>query len=150
MGASTWTYVVPYKDDLEAALDDLRRQVFEKGDFVGPAADGLPDAASIDDLLMQDYYLDFMRTTGTHSIIDVVRVVPAGSGHQEYGTIRPLTGDETFVLFGVSRPSRADFDAVRWAELDELVAGGRGTGRAVVLWTAGQPTEIAFWGYSGD
>ena len=37
MGASDWQYVVPYQDDLEAALETLRLQVFADGDFISPA-----------------------------------------------------------------------------------------------------------------
>ncbi len=44
-------------------------------------------------------------------------------------TMRPLTGSE---------------------RLHDYVTGGRWTGRAAVLWEADAPTEIVFWGYSGD
>jgi hypothetical protein len=51
MGASGWRYVVPYQEDLAAALDALRRQVFADGDFVSPAEEGYPEPASVEDLL---------------------------------------------------------------------------------------------------
>ena len=150
MGASGWLYLVSYQDNLQAALDDLRLQVFAAGDFVGPADDGLPQPESIDELFEQDYLADFMGTCGTHSIIDVFGVIPAEAVDQEVGTIRLLSDDEARLLFGTPRPARADFDAVDEIALDDLVTGGRWTGRAVVLWNEDMPSEIAFWGYSGD
>ncbi|GGZ32336.1 hypothetical protein GCM10010365_61390 [Streptomyces poonensis] len=33
MGASDWDYYVPYQEDLNAALQQLRREVFEAGDY---------------------------------------------------------------------------------------------------------------------
>ena len=34
--------------------------------------------------------------------------------------------------------------------LYDFITGGRWTGRAAVLSKDGAPTEIVFWGYSGD
>jgi hypothetical protein len=31
-----------------------------------------------------------------------------------------------------------------------MFQGERWTGRAALLWEDGKPSEIAFWGYSGD
>ena len=154
MGASGWVYVVPYQDNLQAALDDLRRHVFATGAYVKPDDYGdvfedLPVPGSVDDL-EQEQFGEFMGTSGTHSVIDVRRIVPVDFPEEEFGAIRPLSDDEARLLFGMPRPSRADFDAVDENALDDLVTGGRWTGRAVVLWTEDKPSEIAFWGYSGD
>src|SRR6202021_1463656 len=89
MGASGWKYVVPYQEDLAAALDALRRQVFADGDYVSPVGEGYPEPASLEDLLSERYEY-FIETNGTHSIRDVIEVVPAGDIRQEPGTIRPL------------------------------------------------------------
>jgi hypothetical protein len=35
-------------------------------------------------------------------------------------------------------------------QLYDYVDAGRGTGRAAILWEANSPSEIVFWGYSGD
>ena len=43
MGASGWNYFVAYQPDPQAALDDLRRQVFEAGDYWLPE----PEASSL-------------------------------------------------------------------------------------------------------
>ncbi len=151
MGASDWQYVVPYQDDLEAALHALRRKVFTEGDFISPADIGLPEPESLSDLMYQEMYEEFMGTHGTHSIIDICHgVMPSDNGSQREGTIQPFTDKESQHLFGSAKPSRGDFDAADKATLSGLVTGGRWTGRAVVLWVGDKPSEIAFWGYSGD
>jgi hypothetical protein len=149
VGASGWLYVVPYQEDLSAALDALRRQVFAEGEFRHPDDEGLPVPGSVDDLLL-DIYAEFMGGTGTHSVIDVLHLVPAGVRDQDYCTVRPLTADEARQLFGSPAPDRLDFDAVPAMTLLDTVTAGRWTGRSVVLWADGKPDEIAFWGISGD
>jgi hypothetical protein len=152
VGASGWEYVVSYQPDLGAALDALRRQVFASGEYVKPSdAWDLPEPSSVDDLVEQEQYWEFLGTSGTHSIIDVFTVVPVDFAGVEYRTVRPLSDAECIELFGVAQPGRAEYTPLVGSErLDDYVTGGRWTGRAVVLWTDGAPTEIAFWGYSGD
>jgi hypothetical protein len=155
MGASEWEYVVPYQPDLGAALDALRRQVFASGEYVKPGSYGdvfdLPEPRSVDDLTEQEQYWEFMGTSGTHSIIDVLNVVPADFTGEEFATIRPLSDAECAELFGTTQPSRADYTSLAGSQrLHEYVTGGRWTGRAAVLWAEGTPADIAFWGYSGD
>jgi hypothetical protein len=64
MGASGWRYLVPYQEDLAAALDALRRQVFADGDYISPAEEGYPEPASVEDLLLEEYGY-FIETNGT-------------------------------------------------------------------------------------
>src|SRR5688572_31392600 len=33
MGASVWSYVVPYRPDINAALQQLRQDVYDRGDY---------------------------------------------------------------------------------------------------------------------
>lgn len=154
MGASGWEYVVSYRQDLGAALDALRQQVFASGDYIKLSSYGdvfdLPDPASLEELLGQERYWEFMGTSGTHSVIDVQAVV-AADADDEFGAIRPLSDEECAELFGTAQPSRADYDALSNSErLYDYVTGGRWTGRAAVLWADASPSEIAFWGLSGD
>jgi hypothetical protein len=132
MGASAWDYVVPYQPDLGAALDALRRQVFATGEYVKPGSYGdvfdLPEPSSVDDLTGQEQYWEFMGTSGTHSIIDVPHVVPAGFTGKEFGTIRPLSDAECAELFGTTQPSHADYTPLAGSQrLHEYVTGGRWT-----------------------
>jgi hypothetical protein len=92
-GVSGQEYVVPYKHYIGAALDTLRREDLAAGDYVKPSSFGdvfdLPGAASVDDLTEQEQYSEFMGTSGTHSIIDVLSGVPAVVG---VGVRRPAWG----------------------------------------------------------
>ena len=150
MGASGWEYLVPYQADLQAALNDLRRRVFESGDYVSPVTWGLVAPESVEALAQQEYYWQFMGENGTHSIIDVLTVVPYEMGEQEFGTVCAFTDEEYEDYFGSTRPARADWDRFRDDPLLHEYVAERWTGRAMVLWADDAPSEIAFWGYSGD
>lgn len=150
MGASGWEYLVPYQADLQAALDDLRRQVFVSGEYVSPVTWGLTEPQSVEALAQQEYYWQFMGENGTHSIIDVLTVVPYEMGEQEPGTVCAFTDEEYEDYFSSTRPTRADWDRFRCDSVFDEYVAERWTGRAMVLWAGDAPSEIAFWGYSGD
>jgi len=154
MGASGWEYVVPYQPDLGAALAALRHEVFASGEYLKPSFYGdvfnLPEPTSVEDLLEQEQYGEFMGTSGTHTIIDVWAVVPADA-QDEFGAIRALSDAECAELFGAAQPGRAHYEPLANSEqLYGYVTGGRWTGRAAVLWADDSPSEIVFWGISGD
>lgn len=150
MGASEWEYVVPFQADLQAALDDLRRQVFAAGEYVSPVTWGLAAPESVEALAQQERYWQFMGENGTHSIIDVLKVVPYDMGEQDFATVCAFTDDEYEDYFGSAHPTRADWDRFRADPVFGEYVAERGTGRAMVLWADDAPSEIAFWGYSGD
>jgi hypothetical protein len=150
MGASGWEYLVPYQADLQSALNDLRRQVFDSGDYISPVTWSLTAPESVEALAQQEYYWQFMGEIGTHSIIDVLNVVPYEMGEQEPGTACAFTDDEYEDYFGSTRPTRADWDRFRRDPIFDEYVAERWTGRAMVLWADDAPSEIAFWGYSGD
>lgn len=84
-------------------------------------------------------------------IIDVVNVVPPDFDGEEFGTVRILSDSESADLFGSVQPGDENYLRVAGSEpLFGYVTGGRWTGRAAVLWADGAPSEIVFWGYSGD
>jgi hypothetical protein len=151
VGASNWQYVVRFEPDLAHALEELRLRVFADGEFMSPTSVGLPAPASLRDLMTEPYW-EFLGTCGTHSILDIAAgVSPADQLDQELSTIRPLTGAETRELFGTDEPTRAHFERISHSDqLYEYVDAGRYTGRAAILWEANSPSEIVFWGYSGD
>jgi hypothetical protein len=150
MGASCWEYLVPYQADLQAALNDLRRQVFNSGEYISPVTWDLTAPESVEAMDEQEYYWEFMEDNGTHSIIDVLNIVPYDMGEQEPGTVCAFTDGEYKDYFGSTRPNRADWDRFRGDSLFYEYVAARWTGRAMVLWADDAPGEIAFWGYSGD
>lgn len=147
MGASGWDYYVPYQADLEAALQDLRRQVFETEDYYwDPWDDDLPDGVakprpeSIEELWEDEN----VQEEGTHSILDMHRVLRT---HEEpdYFTVQPVSPTEALRAVSTDRLTRAHVVALK------PLASRRWFGRCAVLHNAaGEPEEIYFWGFSGD
>jgi len=158
MGASGWEYITPFDGSVERALGNLHAQVFQQeyGD---------------DDTYetLEDLYADeeFMEEEGTHSILDIKRVVhttrpPSERRAKDYGSLRPLAPDRAAHQFGTDRPSPEQFQA-RLDEAYERKSGRthptedlieecrmRWTGLYVVLYTGDEPTHLGIFGYSGD
>ncbi|MGW2824265.1 hypothetical protein ACWC24_25195 [Streptomyces sp. NPDC001443] len=147
MGASEWDYYVPYQEDLNAALQQLRREVFEAGDYYWvnggdwrPEEEREPRPGSLEELWDDE----LVQEAGTHSILDIFRVV-GPDDTPDYNTVEPVTAEEAHKLLGTDRLTRAhvrDFD---------VFPRSRWIGRCAVLHDdEGNPQEIHFWGHSGD
>jgi hypothetical protein len=159
MGASGWSYVTPYRGDVSAALRELRERVFRDREYYwwdDFEEDG-PHPGSIDELLSHGSVAE----SGTHSILDVNKVVattdlPDWHRTEDYGTVRPLAPDRILHHFGTDRPSRSRFETLSKDQqapgfidfIDEVKM--RGTGLYVLLYDGDTPTEVGFWGFSGD
>ncbi|WP_055588297.1 hypothetical protein [Peterkaempfera griseoplana] len=147
MGASHWDYYVPYREDLEAALQELRHKVFQAEDYFWDPWDddaaervAKPRPATIDELWEDGD----VQEEGTHSILDMHRVVQPGE-EPDYFTVQPVTAAEALRAAGTDRLTRAHVEAL------QPLAAQRWFGRCAVLHTpAGEPEEIYFWGFSGD
>jgi hypothetical protein len=147
VGASEWNYYVPYQENLGAALDHLRRKVFEAGDYWwvhgpqwGPVGQMEGRPQTIEELWEDEH----VHTEGTHSILDIFRVIRPDE-EPDYMTVKPISAAEAMEHLGVEKLTRAHvpkFDVFpRW----------RWYGRCAVLHDDnGQPQEIYFWGHSGD
>ncbi len=115
MGASEWDYYVPYQEDLDAALQELRREVFEAGDYYWVNGDKWlakdstePLPRSLDELWDDE----LVQEAGTHSILDIVRVL-GPDDTPDYQTVEPVTDAEARELLGTEVLTRAhvkDFD----------------------------------------
>ncbi|GAA1285260.1 hypothetical protein OHU25_42495 [Streptomyces sp. NBC_00117] len=159
MGASGWGYVTPYRGSLEATLEALHDEVFEElygdGDEYGSREELYADE-------------EFMGEEGTHSILDVQRLVettePPQQRETDYFTLRPLPTARLVHHFGTERPTVQQYeDAMAQAyeamstrrpvDEDTTLLGEhrmRWTGVYVVLYTDSQPTHVGFFGASGD
>jgi hypothetical protein len=151
MGASGWDYYVPFEPDLNSALRALKEQVLANGEYHWPLeADLLPaefreprprTLTELDALLEGN---EILQSDGTHSILDMERVIAPGEDAEE-GTIEPVSAADARELTGRERLTRADVEAI-WDLADE-----RWFGRCAVLHDdRGEPAEILFWGFSGD
>ena len=132
MGAEPYEYFVPYDRNIQAALEKLRAEVFQSGEFngaeMGPAT---PEEA-----------LEMADADGTASILDIQRI----TDHPDYFCAAPLSPKELTQYFGTDRPTRVDVQQSDefWDSLD------RGQARYVVLYEDEQPKELYFAGYSFD
>jgi hypothetical protein len=159
MGASGWNYVTPYRGSVEATLEALHDEVFQQlygdGEEYGS---------------LQELYADeeFMGEEGTHSILDVYRIVettePPKGHRNDYFAVRPLAPDRLVHHFGTDRPTVQQYedamahayDAMRTRhpmKADTTLLSEdrmRWTGVYVILHTDGEPTHVAFFGSSGD
>ncbi len=190
MGASGWHYFVPYQADIQQALDALRQDVLASGafyhgqawwrgmkfeDFLPPVSDEASIAEyrrtfdhlqSLQPPTTIDEWLEWNGVEGTHSILDVDRVVDAcippthnslyqtdpqsywDAEHARDGTVAPLSADELQAVFGTLQPSKAQVEAQ--LKLLYNYCSERGIGRYVVVYAQDQPQEILFIGFSGD
>ena len=147
MGASGWDYYVRYQPDIETVFARLQDEILESGDFLwseewyGPKPTTRWQLMAIKD--RQEFWEE-----GTHSILDMDRIIPADDDDEE-GAVRPLTADEMQDNFGSTRPTEAEFEAI-YREFGEIVDIPRWSGRYAVLYEDDQPHRIAFFGVSGD
>jgi hypothetical protein len=132
VGAEAYQYTVPYEPDVQAALEKLRRRVFESKKFNGAEFDPpTPEAA-----------FELTDADGTRSILDISRI----SDHPDFCCAAPLSPEELERYFGTQKPTEAtvrDADDF-WEDLE------RGMARYVILYEGDEPSAIYFAGYSFD
>ncbi|SPE59917.1 conserved hypothetical protein [Verrucomicrobia bacterium] len=150
MGGEFWSYVVPYQENIQAALEKLREQEFQAGRFwqpseVGPGFFGRmlgrgPSKPKPPATIREAIKLS--EATGTRSILDMERI----SDTPALGAVSAIPPDELQRLFGTAQPT---LDAIEHS--DEFVEGlERGQGVYIVLYRDGKPDGIYFAGYSYD
>jgi hypothetical protein len=148
LGASGWDYYVLYQPNLQAALEELRQRVFAAGDYwwavpyeFGKSAADFPNRPRTEAELWAE---EIVQESGTHSILDMSHVV-ADNEVPDYGTVQPVAEMEAIERLGVAKLTRAHVDAL------QPLAARRWFGRCAILHDAGgEPSEIYFWGFSGD
>ncbi len=112
MGASGWDYYTGYDEDLDEVLNIVQTRVLAAEQYYwGDEEIERPSTvAELRKLLNDDDYED-LAAEGTHSILDIYQVQPAGSPDQ-FGTVIVLSDAEVVDAFGTSKPTRAEFYAV--------------------------------------
>lgn len=132
VGTEPYDYTVPYEPDIQAALNKLRRRVFESKEFNGAEFDPpTPEAA-----------LELTEADGTRSILDISRI----SDLPDFCCAAQLSPEELEQYFGSQKPTEAmireqgDF----WEDIE------RGMARYVILYEGDEPKGIYFAGYSFD
>jgi hypothetical protein len=149
MGAEPWLYFVPYHEDTNVALQELKQREFEAGRYnpVMPfLADILPpgpDApapgtqhASIAEAL------EAAAESGTRSVLDMERV----GREPGSGVVVPLPAAQVSTLFGTEQPTREMIED----NMDFFEDIERGQGLCITVYKDGRPSELCFAGYSYD
>jgi hypothetical protein len=174
MGASGWSYYVPYVADLGEALERLREQVFRGGKYFLRNPSKKPKTIK--------KLLEMNAEEGTHSILDITRVAPTPTtpgrprrtrppnsdangaidmtrfdpvAHERWlketfggiGAVSELHPDDLTKFFGTTRPSHAQVEELK-IDLQEFRRRGEGT--VVVIYEGDTPKELFFTGFSGD
>src|SRR5258706_8725933 len=136
MGASGWAYFFPYQTDIESALQELKEQVFEQGQYYNPVQSE-PEPQTIEELIQ------ICDLEGTHSILDMTSV----STRPDFGVVSSLTTQEYMDIFQTGTPTREMIEREA-ARLQTLRDGWQGV--YVLAHKDGVPAEIFFAGFSGD
>lgn len=165
MGASGWAYFVPYQVDTNRALQELRKSVFQSGEYYSEAKllsttlesmrervqaemlqqfqnrlsqlQNQPKPQTIEELL------EMNGESGTHSILDIDGISKTTS----FGKIAPLSPQQLRRLFGSEEPTREKVEKTI-VEIQSLCR--RWEGVFLCVFQNGLPSEICFVGVSGD
>jgi hypothetical protein len=150
VGASGWDYYAEYDEDLDHVLEVLQRRVVDTQDYYWGEDDvDRPTTLAEFRTMAGDEELESLAEEGTHSILDIHQVKPAGSV-DEFGTLIALSAAEVVAAFGTDTPTRAQFDALYQGGMSTIVDFPRWSGRVTTLFEDGQPAGLMVWGYSGD
>lgn len=152
MGGEAWSYFVPYRVDVRAAMEALKEREFAAGRYHSRREyePSLPPPASLDDL-----YANYLTEEGSRSILDMFDVAdpdaPEEGGESapdpgEICTVVRLGDDQLRRLFGTTQPTREMIEK-NDAFYDDIE---RGHGIYIVAYRDGRPDEIFFAGYSFD
>jgi hypothetical protein len=204
MGASGWSYFVPYQEDVNRALQELRQREFEDGNYHiswprdhaeqhgdGDWVDQEIARSYVDDELLQAHFaateanleswdqtpktieelIEQNQPDGTHSIIDIERVVERKiDGEFDYvqalttldpldpmrfmnatsfGAVSPLADSLLIKIFGTIQPTHEVVE--QWDKTGDYGNYcARWSGIYLLVYKDNVPDEIYFAGFSGD
>ena len=147
MGASPYWYVVKYRPDVEAALQELREREFRAGRY-NPVMPFPPFPVTVNaptpgcqhssmEEAMEDADAD-----GTRSIIDIFHI----ADEPDFCCATPLSEELMHELFCTAQQTRQMVEQ----NMDFFEELDRGHGVYIVLYKDGKPDELFFAGYSFD
>lgn len=157
MGATDWSYFVPYEAEWSEALAKLQAKTFDEGEYSGPGGYSGDERHGA-----KPGTIGALRSRtaegGTHSILDMVRIVrdprpPRGPSWEPdfdmdfFAVVAPLPNDDLQRIFGTTKPDHAMIDK-HMKSLHDL--RGRWEGTCIVVYDGDMPSELLFIGFSGD
>jgi hypothetical protein len=156
-------YRTQYSPDVGAALQRLRQEVFDRGDYWQPWLElgwGMdPEMVPPDELLPPEIDRESLLSTGpphnindalwltmpdgTHSVLDILRVEPMPG----FAVAAPLPTEQLTALFGTQHPTVQDVER----EQEKLQSAlDRGSAWYIVAYEADEPVALVFVGRTGD
>jgi hypothetical protein len=147
MGAHPYWYTVKYRQDVGAALDELREREFRAGrynpviPFISFPITASSPAPGARHRTIQDA-LKASNADGTRSILDIYSIAE----EPDFGVAAPLAPEVLQSLYGTDQPTRAAVEA----NMDFLEDIERGHAVYIILYADGSPSELLFAGYSFD
>ncbi|MBD2593647.1 hypothetical protein H6G74_04795 [Nostoc spongiaeforme FACHB-130] len=142
MGAEPWHYFVPYEENVNFTLQNLRQQEFKAGNYYGSEF----NPKSIDEAVAN------VEPDGTASILDMFEV----TDHPQTCAVCPVPTDDLIRWFGTDKPTLQMVQSILVEEeqpdtCEEFWDSiGRGEGRYIIIYDEDEPFEIFFAGYSFD
>ena len=177
MGASGWAYFVPYQEDIEKALLELRQREFDAGRyFLLPRWEPVSQEEFVEEYkrfglweedeteyILEEYesIKERFKKPAPETIPElfdwnreegthsIIDILKASDNPDDnnFATVRPLTSEKLEALFGTSRPTHAMIKQ-KSSELVDLRSRGEGT--YIIVYDNDTSSEIYFCGYSGD
>lgn len=147
MGSHHYWYFVPYQEDLNKALQELREREFKAGRYnpvirylefpIGPNSPS-PGAQHSS---IEEAFCD-AECDGTRSILDIESI----GEKSDFGVVTSLPKDKLIQLFGTDKPTH---EMIMMLEGDSHEIK-RGHGIYIIVYENNKPSEILFEGYSFD
>ena len=167
MGAEFYGYYVPYQEDKNKALQELRIREFEAGRYRAALAEHnafpqydpdrspfMDDAANepapgkIHDSIEEALEDEWAEEEGTASILDLLEV----SDIKDLSIAHLPTKEELIKSFTTDKPNREQLEKGVWIYSDYLadIIGVRGIGFCITVYDNESPSELFFGGWSID
>jgi len=167
MGADYYAYYVPYQEDRNKALQELRQREFEAGRYRAAYAEKniYPEYDPNKSPIMDDVSIEpapgkihtsieealndeWAQMEGTGSILDLREV----SDKKDMCIAHIPTKEEMVEYFGTDKPNRKQVEDRLW-DYDEYIAdliGVRGIGYCITVYKDETASELLFGGWSFD
>ncbi len=179
MGASGWHYFAPYQEDVSRALQDLRQEVFEKGDYLNMwlylqwlidegresyhhQYSGSRDYETVEKAfhrLEQEWERvskkppqtieEVLAFNETNGTHSILDIEQVSSSPQ-FRTVTPFAGKTLIKLFGTEKPTREQIEAMLDKGRLWKYVPGRWSAFYCIVYHDNAPHEFLFVGVSGD
>lgn len=180
MGATTWNYFVRYEADTEAALQSLRRKVFEDGGYESGRVTPDQVRAAYEQLIAQssnpavarqqiEQVMEQLRPLmppeppKAKTIEELLEQRAENGTHSildiqhishvpEFGAVSPMPSEELVKLFGTDKPTRQMVEDKMgdYDLVEHPLVSERWQGVYFVVYRDGKSDELYFMGTSGD